>query len=165
MVQPYLQAGEIVATHGVRGECKILPWADSPAFLTQFSRVFLDGQAVAVQRARVQGNCVLMKLAGVDSVEQAAALRGKTVSVAREDAPPLEDGAVYIADLIGLPVFQDGEQLGTIADVLSLPAHDVYVVRGAHEYLIPAVPAFILEVDTARGVTVRLIEGMQSDAD
>ena len=72
---------------------------------------------------------------------------------------------MFIADLIGLPVFAGGDEIGRIAEVLTLPANDVYVVRGAHEYLIPVVREYVLHVDPQAGVTVRLVEGMQADAD
>ena len=164
MKQQYLQAGEIVSTHGVRGEIKVLPWADSPDFLTLFDHIRLDDQMYEVLGARVQKTCVLLRLAGVDSVEAAARLRGKIVWVDRDEVE-LEDGTHFIADLLGLPVFADGKQIGRIEDVLTMPAHDVYVVRGSHEYMIPAVPEFVRSVDLTDGVEVRLIEGMRSDED
>jgi len=73
---------------------------------------------------------------------------------------------VFIADLIGLPVIADGVEIGTITEVMTLPGNDVYVVKGAHEYLIPAVKEYVEPLDLSEGcVKVRLIEGMQTDAD
>ncbi len=164
MQKQWLEAGRIVGTHGVRGEVKVEPWADEPAFLLAFDQVLLQGRPVAVEQARVHKSQVLLKLAGIDSVEAAAALRGQIVSINRAGAQ-LEEGAVFIADLIGLPVFdQSGAQLGQITEVLTLPANDVYVVRGEHEYLIPVVREFVLDIDTETGVRVKLVEGMQTDA-
>ena len=162
----YLPAGEIVNTHGVRGEMRVLPWADSPDFLLGFSAVYVDGEKHAVESCRVQKTCVLLKLEGIDTVEQAQALRGKTVEIARADTE-LPAGTYFIADLIGMTVFdQSGVAIGELADVLSMPKHDVYVVRGEREYLIPAVPEFIKKIDAeARTVSAVVIEGMASDAD
>ena len=124
MKQQYLQTGKIVSTHGVHGELKLLPWADGPEFLLQFHTLYLDGQPYAVERSRVQKTCVLVKLAGVDTVEQAQALRDKVVSIDRADAK-LPAGAVFIADLLGLPVY-DGERLiGKLTEVYPTPANDV----------------------------------------
>ena len=162
MRKEYLEAGEIVSTHGIHGEVKVNPWADSPDFLTQFQEIYLDGAAIRVKGARVQKNCVLLKLEGVDTVEEAARLRGKTVLVRRADAL-IEEGRVFVSELIGLPVYSGTEQIGTLKEVLSLPANDVYVVRGEHEYMIPAVSAFLERVDPEEGIWVRLIEGMRSD--
>lgn len=162
MKQQYLQTGKIVSTHGVHGELKLLPWADGPEFLLQFHTLYLDGQPYAVERSRVQKTCVLVKLAGVDTVEQAQALRDKVVSIDRADAK-LPAGAVFIADLLGLPVY-DGERLiGKLTEVYPTPANDVYVVQGENgeEHLIPSVPDFILERNLDEGfIRVKLIEGM-----
>ena len=86
MKKQYLPAGKIVATHGLRGDVKILPWADSPEFLLDFDTVYLAGKPYAVEDARVQKTCVLIKLAGVDSVEAAARLRDAVVEIDRDDA-------------------------------------------------------------------------------
>lgn len=160
MKQQYLQTGKLVSTHGVRGEVKILPWADSPEFLLQFSTLYLDGQPYQVEHARVQKTCVLVKLAGIDTVEQAAALREKIVCIDRAQAT-LPAGSMFIADLIGLPVYDGEACIGTLKEVLSLPSNDVYVVQGEAEHLIPAVPEFVLARDLDAGcIRVRLIEGM-----
>ena len=164
MQKQWLEAGRIVGTHGVRGEVKVEPWADEPAFLLDFEEVQLNGKLYAVEQSRVHKTQALLKLKGVDTVEDAALLRGKIVSINRDDAQ-LEDGAVFIADLIGLPVYDEAHnELGKITEVLTLPANDVYVVKGAHEYMIPVVKEFVLTVDTTAGVTIRLVEGMQTDA-
>ena len=165
MQKQWLEAGRIVGTHGVRGEVKVEPWADEPAFLLDFEEVQLNGKLYAVEQSRVHKTQVLLKLKGVDTVEDASLLRGKIVSINRDDAQ-LEDGAVFIADLIGLPVFADGMEIGKITEVLTLPGNDVYVVKGEHEYMIPAVQEYVEPLNIEDGcVKVTLIEGMQTDAD
>ena len=72
MKQQYLQTGKIVSTHGVRGEVKLLPWADSPEFLLQFDTLWIGGRAYRVESSRVQKTCVLLKLEGIDTVEAAS---------------------------------------------------------------------------------------------
>lgn len=165
MKQQYLEAGQIVSTHGVRGEVKVLPWADGPEFLTLFDRVYLKGREYAVEMSRVQKTCVLLKLRTIDTVEAAQALRNTVVQVNRDDVE-LEEGAYFIADLIGLRVLDGDREIGTLREVMTMPGNDVYVVKGEHEYLIPAVKEFLLETNLEEGfVRVRLIEGMQTDAD
>lgn len=159
----YLQAGEIVTTHGLRGEVKVLPWSDGPEFLLDFSRVRIGGATYAVEACRVQKTCNLLKLCGVDTVEAAQALRGKTVELYRCDAPA---DVIFVDELIGIQVQCGGEIIGKITDVLDYPGNQVYVVEGAHSYMIPAVKAFILDTDLdANVMQVRLIEGMCTDAD
>ena len=165
MKSPYLPTGRIVNTHGLKGYVKVMPWADDPADLLDFDRFFLDGKAYAVEHSSLQKSMLLLKLAGVDSLDQAAQLRGKELSIAREDVE-LEEGVAFIADLIGLPVLADGAEIGTITEVLTPPGNDVYVVRGnGKEYLIPAVKEFVEPLAPETGcVRVHLIEGMESDA-
>jgi len=160
-----LPTGQIVNTHGLRGDMKIMPWADDPSDLLDFDRFFIDGKEYEVQHSSQQKSMILLKLKGVDSIDEANKLRGKELCISRDDVE-LEDGVVFIADLIGLPVLADGVEIGKITEVLTLPGNDVYVVKGEHEYMIPAVQEYVEPLDLAEGcVRVTLIEGMQTDAD
>jgi len=159
----FIEAGEIVTTHGVRGEVKVLPWLDSPEDLVDFDRVRIGDKEYAVESCRVQKTCNLVKLAGVDTMEEAQALRGKKVLLYRED---IDEDVIFAAELVGVKVFCDSELIGSITDVLDYPGNKVYVVKGEKEYMIPAVKAFILDTDMeAETMQVRLIEGMEVDAD
>ena len=204
MNEKYLEAGKIVSTHGVRGEVKVLPWADSPEFLTKFKTFYLVGTSIAcptavektaakddtpphpssgfretpdatfpprgrlgalsVESSRVQNTCILIKFKGIDTVEDAQKLRDKVISIARDD-PHIPAGTVFQADLIGMPVRAAGEEIGRIAEILTMPASDVWVVKGEREYMIPNVKAFVPSIDLSLGyVEVNLIEGMNTDA-
>lgn len=157
----YLEAGEIVTTHGVRGEIKVLPWADGPEFLLDFKRIVIGTKEYAVEQCRVQKSCNLVKLSGVDSMEQAQLLRGKIIQVYREDAPK---GLIFTAELIGVSVYSGDSYIGDIADVLDYPGNKVYVVKGEHEYMIPAVKQFVEIIDIENNLMrVKLIEGMRTD--
>ena len=160
-MKEYLDCGQIVNTHGVRGEIRIVPWADSPDFLCQFSTLYLDGAPRRVLARRVHKGSVIAKLDGVDTVEEAMLLRDKTVQIRRADAK-LPEGAFFLADIIGLNVVDEaGQTLGTLKEVLSPSVQQVYVVEGEREIMIPAVPEFILETNIKGGyIKVRLIEGM-----
>ena len=157
----YLEAGEIVSTHGVRGEMKILPWADGPEFLLDYNRVRIGTKEYAVESCRIQKTCNLLKVSGIDSMEAAQAMRGKVVQIYREDAPA---DLIFAAELIGVRVEANGQEIGEVADVLDYPGNKVYVVKGEHEYMIPAVKAFILDTDMEQEkMQVKLIEGMRTD--
>lgn len=159
----FLEAGQIVTTHGVRGEVKVLPWADGPDFLLDFKRVRIGNAEYKVENCRIQKSCNLLKLQGVDTMETAQALRGKTIVVYRSDAP---EGLIFAAELIGMNVIADGSSIGKLEYVLDYPGNKVYVVKGQHEYMIPAVKQFILSVDLDKNeMQVRLIEGMRTDED
>ena len=160
-MKEYLDCGQIVNTHGVRGEVRIVPWADSPDFLCQFSTLYIDGAPRRVLSGRVHKGSVIAKLDGVDTVEEAMLLRDKTVQIRRADAK-LRSGTFFMADIIGLDVVdEDGRKLGTLKEVLSPSVQQVYVIEGEREIMIPAVPEFILETNIDGGyLKVRLIEGM-----
>ncbi len=159
----FIEAGEIVTTHGVRGEVKLLTWVDSPEFMCEFKRVRIEGTEYKLESCRVQKTCNLMKLQGIDTVEDAQRLRGKTVEIYRCD---VSDDIVFAAELVGMQVYADGKHIGELAEVMDYPGNQVYVVRGEHEYMIPAVKAFILSTDMEKNeMQVRLIEGMGSHED
>ena len=161
MKERFIEAGEIVNTHGVRGEVKILPWTDSAEFLAAFRTLYIDGRPVKVRSSRVHKQTVLARLEGVEDVNAAMRLKGRRVFIDRADAK-LPEGGYFIQDIIGAEVVtEDGESIGKLAEVMDAPASMIYVVRGERERLIPAVPEFILKTDADTGIiTVRLIEGM-----
>ena len=157
----FIEAGEIVTTHGVKGEVKVLPWVDAPDVLCEFDRCRIDGVEYTIEACRVQKTCNLVKLSGVDTMEAAQAMRGKVMELYRED---IDDDVIFAAELIGVQVLCEGAELGKIVDVLDYPGNSVYVVKGKHEYMIPAVKEFILSTDMdANVMQVKVIEGMRSD--
>ena len=157
----YIEAGEIVNTHGVRGEVKVLCWLDAPEMLCEFDRCRVGGKDHEMESVRVQKTCNLVKLSGVETMEDAQKLRGKVLELYRED---IDDDVIFAAELIGVEVFADGEHIGAIREVLDYPGNAVYVVRGEHEYMIPAVKQFILSTDMEKNeMRGKLIEGMRSD--
>ena len=157
----YIEAGEIVNTHGVRGEVKVLCWLDDPEMLCEFDRCRIDGKEFTMEQVRVQKTCNLVQLKGIDTMEKAQLMRGKTIELYRED---IDDEVIFAAELIGVEVYTDGKCIGKIKEVLDYPGNSVYVVRGHYEYMIPAVNQFILSTDMeANRMEVKLIEGMRSD--
>ncbi len=163
MKLPYIEAGEIVTTHGVRGEVKVLSWLDSPEMLCEFDRCRIEGREYAMDAVRVQKTCNLVKLRGVDTMEDAQKLRGKTMELYRED---ISDELIFASELVDVEVYADGACIGKIKEVLDYPGNSVYVVQGEREYLIPAVKEFILSTDLERNqMQVKLLKGMASDED
>lgn len=165
MLQQYLEVGKVTSVHGLMGEVRVQPWADSPEFLCQFKTLYVDKThwPIQVERARVHKNMVIMKFNGVTDVPGALSLRNAILYIDRADAK-LPEGSFFLADIYGLEVrdAQSGEVLGKIADVLTLPANNVYVVKGgARELMIPAVPQFIAETNIEDGyIRVNMMEGL-----
>lgn len=148
------------------GEVRVQPWADSPDFLCQFKTLYLDQEgswAINVERSRPHKNMAIVKLEGITDVPSALSLKNAVLYIDRNDVK-LPEGSFFIADLMGVEVrdANSGAVLGKIADVLTLPANNVYVVRGGErEILIPAVDAFVVETNVEEGfIRVNMIEGL-----
>ncbi len=161
MKLPFIEAGEIVTTHGVKGEVKVLTWLDDPEMLCEFDRCRIGGKEYSMEDVRVQKSCNLVKLEGIDTMEDAQLLRGKKLELYRED---IDDEVIFAAELIGVEVFAEGKSIGKIKEVLDYPGNSVYVVKGGREYMIPAVKEFILSTDVeGNRMDVKLLEGMATD--
>ena len=157
----FIEAGEIVNVHGLRGEVKVLCWLDDPEMLCEFDRCRIAGKDYVMEQVRVQKTCNLVKLQGIDTMEAAQTMRGKILELYRED---IDDEVIFAAELIGMDVYADGKKIGRIKEVLDYPGNSVYVVKGEYEYMIPAVKSFILSTDMEKNeMQVKLIEGMRSD--
>ncbi len=168
MNKDFLEIGGIVAIHALRGEMRVQPWCDTPDVLTEFDELYLDGQWRKVESARPHKNIVIVKLAGIDTPEQAQKQVGKVLYIHR-DQVELPPNTYFIADLIGLQVVDaDDPSLvyGTLTDVSQTGANDVYHVRfadGKTRYL-PAIPQVVISTDIEGGVmTIRPLEGLFDD--
>ncbi len=171
MIKEYLELGQIVGTHGVRGELRFNPWADSPAFAAKFKTLYTDasGDNCVKVISRVHGNVVLMKMDGVDTVEKAAALKNKILYMKRSDAK-LPEGTWFVQELIGCHVFDADSNMeyGVLTDVSETGANDVWHITGndGKEYLLPAIKQVIMETDVAADrIRIRPMKGIFDDAD
>lgn len=169
-MKPYLEVAKIVTTHGIHGEVKAIPLCDSPEQLCDMGALFLDdqgGQPATLERARVHKNTVILKLAGVNTPEEAHRLRNRMLYAAREEFA-LAPGSYFIQDLIGLTVLDadSGQTYGTLCDVTQTGANDVYHVRFADggERYVPAIADVVLAVDLAGGtMQIRPLKGLFDD--
>lgn len=159
----FITAGQVVNTHGIRGEVKLLPQGVDADVLAGCSTVYIGGKPYAPTARRVHKGCLLLKLKGIDDMDAALALKGKAVTIRRRDVL-LPEGEYFDEELVGLTARDaaTGEELGKVEEVLTYPAHKIYAVRGGKdEYLIPAVPAFIAGIDLAGGtMDVHVIDGL-----
>ncbi|MBR1781588.1 MAG: 16S rRNA processing protein RimM [Oscillospiraceae bacterium] len=162
MEKEFIECGRIVNTFGVRGELKAQPWSDRPDFLKQFKTIYVGGVAMHLVSARVHQQNILLTLEGIDNVDKALPLKNKVIEV-RRDEVRLAPGKHFVADLIGLEAREDenGTVIGTVTDVLSYPAQDLYEVKGDKTYLIPDVPAFVKEIHVEEGyILFHVLEGL-----
>lgn len=167
-MQSEFQVGAIASVHGIRGEVKVFPTTDQPEKFKKLKTVLLrtakGEREVHLQSARFFKNMVIVKFEGIESPEEAQKYRGATLWIAREQAVPLKKNEYYQADLIGLSVVtEDGEELGTLTDVLETGANDVYEItlRDKSKVLFPAIRDCVKDVDLEAGrMTVHVMEGL-----
>ena len=171
MLKQYLEAGKIVGTHGIKGELRMEYWTDSPSFFLQIKALYLEEGArkCKILSVRPHKNLVLLKLEGVDTVEDGDLLRGKTLYFDRNDIE-LPEGRYYIQDILGVTV-QDadtGKVYGTLTDVIRTGANDVYQVtdEAKKDYLVPAIDEVIVTVDPEHEkMEIRPMRGIFDDVD
>lgn len=163
-----LQVGAVTSTHGIAGEVKVFPTTDDPNRFKKLKKVLIDTgkgmKELEITQVKFFKNLVILRFRDHNKIEDVMAYKGRELYVTRKNAVKLKKNEYFIADLIGMSVFDEsGEQLGTLKDVLQTGANDVYVVEmpEGKEVLIPAIRQCILAVDMeASRMTVHLLEGL-----
>ncbi len=151
-----MELGKIVNTFGLKGELKVYPYVD---YIPKVKNVYINGKPMEIERARNQKNIVVIKLKGIDTIEQAEGLKNAMIEMERDDAPELPEGTYYISDLIGFDVYTDeGELLGKLDDIFTTGANDVYQVG---KILLPAIKDVIKQIDTQnKKIVVHILKGL-----
>jgi len=169
----FLVVGRIVRTHGLKGECKVVPESDDPNRLLNLKRIWLGDTSQTAEfheitNTRLQtskrGTAVLMQFAGIDTVNDAERLGKSLVFAHLGDLPSLQPGEFFLHDLIGIEVITEaGETVGTLKDVWEMQNYPLYLVErpGKKEVFIPAVPAFIVSTNVLqKRLVIREMEGL-----
>lgn len=167
-MEDFLRVGVISSTHGVRGEVKIFPTTDDINRFTNLKEVYLDTGAerklLEIEQVKFFKNMAILKFKGYDNINDIEKYKGKDLLVTRDKAIKLKPDENFITDLIGLSVETDeGEDFGTVTDIIQTPANDVYVIQGrdGKEYLFPSIKECILKVDLdAKKVLVHIMDGL-----
>lgn len=144
-----LEIGQIVNTHGLRGDVKVMPWCDDPEIFHQLAYVLIDGEEYEIEKSSLHKNAVLLKLKGIDHINDAETYRNKVLTIPREELGELPEGTYYICDLLGCSVETvDGRNLGKICDIIKTGSNDVYVVEDItkKQVLIPVIDEVIKSV-------------------
>ena len=165
----FLEAAKVVNTHGVMGEIKLECRCDSAEILKNIPALFIGGKEYKVTRARViPGDFVLVKLDGINDLDDALKLKSKLALARREDIPK-KDSAHFICDILGLPVIDEksGEIYGTLDDVQTPAVQELYYVKtpSGGTVMIPNVPEFIKKIDEERGIFISVIDGFFGEVD
>lgn len=163
-----LEVGQIVNTFGIKGFVKVYPYVDDIKRFDNLKTIYLKSKnkenKFEIEEAKYQKNMVLLKLKGIDTIEQAEILRNSYIEIERKDAVKLEEGQYFIADLLGLDVYIDtGEKLGTLDDIYNTGSSDIFVVKNelGKQFLLPYIDEVVKNIDLEKGkITVHLIDGL-----
>ena len=167
-MEDLLKVGVITTTHGVRGEVKVYPTTDEPERFLELDYVLLDTgrelRKLEIKNVKFFKNLVILKFKGVDNINDIEKYKGRDLWIPREEGQELEEDEYYIADLLGMSVvLEDGQEFGTLKDVMETGANDVYIVetKEGEEVLLPAIKDCILDVDVENNtMTVHLMKGL-----
>ena len=164
----YLQVGSINKPHGIKGEMKVFPTTDDLNRFDELASVYIEKRDGFEER-KIEGvkyfkNMVILKLEGIDRIEEAELLRNRALFVPRNDAADLDEDTFYIGDLIGMDVYlEDGSRFGVLTEVLETGANDVYEIKRekGDTVLIPAIKDCVRDVDVSAGrMTIHLLPGL-----
>lgn len=148
-MKEYISIGQIINSHGVKGELKIFPLTDDLKRFIGLKKVYIDGTLRNVIWAKPAADRVILKIEGIESLEQALLYKNKYIEVNREDAVKLKEGNYFIADIIGCIVYDTlNNELGKVTEVLQTGSNDVYIVKGgSKDLLVPALKTVVQSID------------------
>ena len=170
-MQKYFEIGQIVTTNGIKGFVKVKPFTDNLIRYDDLKSIYIEYKSelleFKIEEVRYYKNQVILKLEGIDSIEEANKYRNCYLKIKREDAVKLPENTYFIADLIGIQVFDESNNfLGNIVDIFSTGSNDVYVVKNeiGKEILLPAISEVIKQIDIKNSkMVVNLIEGLNDE--
>jgi len=159
----FLIVGYILAPWGIRGEVKVEVVTDFPERFAPQKIVYLNTRPLEIESCRPHKQHLVVKLATIDSVEDAEKLRGQDLTIPRSELYPLPEGQYYTFQIIGLKVVTtEGKLLGRITEIMTTGSNDVYIVEGKRgEILIPAIEDVVKSIDLEKGkMVIEAIEGL-----
>ena len=167
-MEDFFQIGIVTTAHGVHGELKIFPTTDDAKRFKKLKNLYIDNGKTTVTKkvesVKFFKQFVILKLEGIDTMDDALLYRNAKLLVERKDAVKCEKDEYFIADLIGVSVFDEEEKIiGELTEVYQTGANDVYEIttKDEKQVLLPAIKDCIIDVNIKdRKMTVRLMEGL-----
>ncbi len=162
-MEQFMTVGQIINTHGIKGELKIYPLTDDLRRFRKLHKIYIDGIEKNITWCKLQADKVILKIEGIDSIEEAIKYKEKYLQVSREDAIKLPEGSYFVADIIGCVVVdENGTEYGKIADVIKTGSNDVYWIKEGKELLIPALKNIVINMDIEnKKVIIKPVETWQ----
>ena len=167
-MEKYLEVGQIVNTFGIKGQVKVVPFTDDIKRFDELKQIYIQKnnslEPFEIEEVKYHKNMVLLKLKGIDTIEQAEKLRNYYIKIDRKDAKKLPEGTYFIVDLIGLEVYTDENKLlGILDDIYNTGSSDIYVVKDelGKQILLPAIKDVVKTIDLEnRKIIVHIIKGL-----
>jgi len=164
----YFEVGQIVNTFGIKGQVKVVPYTDDIERFDELKQIYIDRkdelQLFQIEQVTYHKNMVILKLKGIDTMEEAQKYKNCYLKIDRKDAKKLPEGTYFIADLLGLEVYTDDDKLlGRLDDIYNNGSSDIYVIKDdkGKQILLPAIPDVLKKVDLENDkVIVHIIDGL-----
>lgn len=162
-MEQFITVGQIINTHGLKGELKIHPLTDDLRRFRKLNKIYIDGIEKNIVWCKLQTDKVILKIEGIDSIDEAIKYKQKCLQVSREDAIKLPEDSYFIADIIGcIVVDENGTEYGKVSDVIKTGSNDVYWIKEGKELLIPALKDIIINMDMEnKKIVIRPVETWQ----
>ena len=168
MKQKYFEIGQIVNTFGIKGMVKVNPFTDDISQFEKMNSILIDKKGtleeMQIEEVKYSKNQVLLKLKGIETIEEAEKYRNCYLKLPREKAKKLPEGTYFIADLIGVDVYtEEGNLLGKVEDIYNSGASDIYVIKNefGKQILLPATKEVIKQIDLEQEkIIVHLLKGL-----
>ncbi|WP_026882315.1 ribosome maturation factor RimM [Clostridium akagii] len=161
-MKEFLAVGQIINTHGIKGEVKVYPLTDDTRRFRKLDTVYIDGIERKVSWCKLQPDKIILKIEGIETPEDAYKFRDKYIEIKRDNAVKLEDDRYFVADIIGSKVIDENDnEIGNVFDVIVTGSNDVYWVKedGKEDVLVPALKSVIIKMDMENKlITIKPVE-------
>ena len=148
--------GQIINTHGLKGEIKVLPLTDDIKRFKKLKTILLKNEEIKVVWCKIQSDKVILKLEGIETIEQAEKLKSEYLKVKREDAVKLPEGRYFVVDIV---VDTNGKDVGVVKEVIFTGSNDVYWVEGEKEVMVPVIDSVVENIDIVNSkITIQPVE-------
>lgn len=165
-MKDFLNVGQIINTHGVRGEVKVFPLTDDMYRFDDLQVVYIGDKAYEIENVKYLKDKVVLKLEGINSIEEAEKYKQKYLKISREDAIELPEDSYFITDILGCTVVDtEGFEYGEVKEVIQTGSNDVYWVKGNKEILVPVLKDIVLDIDVVNKKITMKPSGEWQDED
>ncbi|MDD6795913.1 MAG: ribosome maturation factor RimM [Clostridiaceae bacterium] len=147
-MEEFFNVGQIVNTHGIKGEVKVMCLTDDPKNFKRYKKVLVEDKWMNIQGVKFQKDRVILKLEGIENMNEAETYKQKYIKVPRSEEPELEEGTYYVTDIIKCTVYDtEGNNLGKVYDVIQTKNNDVYWIEKPKQLLIPVLDDIVLDIN------------------